>query len=82
MNNLTRRNFLRLTAAVGSLSVLAACAPATGGQPAADAGGATSEQAEITFWWWDDGGTIWADGYKEVNPAVTVNFVNTPFADA
>lgn len=82
MNNLTRRNFLRLTAAVGSLSVLAACAPATGGQPAADAGGATSEQAEITFWWWDDGGKIWADGYKEVNPAVTVNFVNTPFADA
>ena len=82
MNNLTRRNFLRLTAAVGSLSVLAACAPATGGQPAADAGGATSEQAEITFWWWDDGGKIWADGYKEVNPAITVNFVNTPFADA
>jgi multiple sugar transport system substrate-binding protein len=82
MNQLSRRNFLRITAGVGGLSLLAACAPTTS-QPAETSGSAaTTEQAEITFWWWDAAGQIWADGYAEVNPDVKVAFVNTPFADA
>jgi multiple sugar transport system substrate-binding protein len=81
MEKVSRRNFLRMTAAVGGLSLLAACA-APAGQPAAGGEAAAAEPVEVTFWWWDDGGNIWADGYAEVNPAVKVNFVNTPFADA
>jgi ABC-type glycerol-3-phosphate transport system substrate-binding protein len=80
MHKFSRRDFLRFTAAVGGVSLLAACtSPA--GQPAAEQAAATGP-TEITFWWWDDGGKIWADGYAEVNPAIKVNFVNTPFADA
>lgn len=80
MNGLSRREFLRLSAGVAGLGVLAACAPAAGPQAASP--GAAAEPVEITFWWWDAAGQIWADGYAKVNPDVKVTFVNTPFADA
>jgi len=79
MNSLSRRDFLRFTAGVAGMSLLAACAA-----PAAPQSAVQGETAptEITFWWWDQIGEIWANGYAEVNPAIKVNFVNTPFADA
>lgn len=80
MMRVSRRDFLRLTAGVGGLSLLAACAPPAG-QPSAGAG-PSAAPTEVTFWWWDDAGNIWADGYAEVNPNVKIDFVNTPFADA
>ncbi|MEZ4865689.1 MAG: substrate-binding domain-containing protein [Caldilineaceae bacterium] len=81
MRKLSRRDFLRITASVGGMSLLAACA-APGGQPAASSDAASAEPATVVFWWWDDAGNIWADAYKEVNPDVKIDFVNTPFADA
>lgn len=80
MMRVSRRDFLRLTAGVGGLSLLAACAPPAG-QSAAGTG-QIAAPTEVTFWWWDDAGNIWADGYAEVNPNVKIDFVNTPFADA
>ncbi len=54
---LDRRNFMRLSAAAGVSSVLAACAAPTGQSPApADAGGSATSpggfQGEIEFWDW------------------------------
>jgi multiple sugar transport system substrate-binding protein len=81
MRSLSRRNFLRLTAGVGGIGLLAACAPPAA-QQAAPGAGQSAEPTVVTFWWWDDAGNIWADGYAEVNPNVKIDFVNTPFADA
>jgi multiple sugar transport system substrate-binding protein len=88
---LSRRDFLRVAATIGGASLIAACAPLPA-QPAGDSAGAEktessggsapTEAATVVFWWWDDGGNIWADAYAEVNPAIKVDFVNTPFADA
>lgn len=81
---MSRRSFLKASGIAASTALLAACA-APGAAPAGDAGGADSEaggQKEITFWWWAEDGEIWAEAYKDVNPDVTVNYVNTPFADA
>ena len=80
MSKLSRRSFLRMSAGLSGVALLAACAPA--GAPAADTGGGSEGPVEVTFWWWDDAGDIWAEAYKDVNPDVTINFVNTPFADA
>jgi multiple sugar transport system substrate-binding protein len=81
MRSLSRRDFLRITAGVGGMSLLAACAPPAG-QQAAPGAGQSAEPTVVTFWWWDDAGNIWADGYAEVNPNIRIDFVNTPFADA
>jgi multiple sugar transport system substrate-binding protein len=92
----SRRKFLSATAtAIGGLT-LAACGasnPGTGAAEPTAAGDAAAGDApttapaagnatEVTFWWWDDNGKLWADAYTKVNPAIRVNFVNTPFADA
>ena len=82
MTQLSRRDFLRVTAGVAGMSLLAAC-PAPGAAPAATGGAAPAPApAEVTFWWWDAAGQIWADGFAKVNDKVKVTFVNTPFADA
>ena len=81
-NGLSRRDFLRTTAMIAGGSILAACTPAGAPAPASEGAAAEGGASEITFWWWDEAGDIWAEGYKDVNPDVTVNFVNTPFADA
>ena len=80
--SMSRRDFLRVTGMATTGLMMAACAP--GAPAASDSAAAPSADAvsEITFWWWDDAGQIWADAYKDVNPELTVNFVNTPFADA
>lgn len=81
--SMSRRDFLRVTGFAATGMALAACTPGAPA-PAADSGAAPSAEGakELTFWWWDEAGEIWADAYKEVNDEVTVNFVNTPFADA
>jgi len=95
--SLSRRQFLRSTAAVIGGLTLAACGGAaapTGGETGggeeapADAAETTAaapanpDATQIIFWWWDDNGKIWADAYTKANPNIQVNFVNTPFADA
>lgn len=81
--SMSRRDFLRTTGLITTGALLAACAPG-GSAPSGSAGEAVAEGGakEITFWWWAEDGEIWAEAYKDVNPDVTVNFVNTPFADA
>ncbi|MEM7033979.1 MAG: extracellular solute-binding protein [Chloroflexota bacterium] len=63
-------------------TVLAACDPssATTGSETQDGGSMGSEPVEVTFWFWDESGEIWANAYEK--EGVTIDFVNTPFADA
>ena len=79
---LTRRNFLRLTAGVGTVAAVAACAPAT--TPSGAEGGASSAPVELAFDmynfdpWLVALDKMFAD-FMEENPGIVVEVQSAPW---
>jgi len=87
---LTRRDFLRLGSMATGVALIAACAPAPGGAPAADdGGGAAAEGVEVTAWAHWEQGLQWLQdsmdnyGFADIegNADITLNRVIAPFAE-
>lgn len=80
LTNLNRREFLRLTAAGGSLALLAACVPAQapGTQAPSDASQAAVEAVTLRWWAYYEPTTRcllcgdFAQEFEEANPGVTI----------
>ncbi|MBW7882571.1 MAG: extracellular solute-binding protein [Caldilineaceae bacterium] len=78
LNQLSRRDFLRLSALGTASTMLAACAVAPAAAPSA--GGAQAPAAAtVNLQFWSEGAHEWAEEqialYMEQNPAVTVEYV-------
>lgn len=91
-DNLSRRDFLRLSSTAAGVAFLAACAPSapSGGAPAADSGAAapaSDDAIEVEAWAHWEQGLDWLDnamtdfGFYEEHPNISFKKTVAPFAE-